>query len=244
MLWLKLNKISCLEKGMKMLGNEKILCLNRVSKKFKGLEVLKNINLDMNKGDVVGIIGSNGCGKTTLLRIIMGLIYPDEGEVIVDGNKVLPGLLGGLPTSVGALIENPIFLPQFTGYTNLCMLASIRNVINEDDVKSVIKLVGLDINNKKTVEKYSLGMRQRLGIAQAIMEKPALILFDEPTNGLDSSGVEIFDKLVKDMKSVGSSFIIVSHRKEEIDGLCDKVYEIENGSLTILKHLHNNEDVQ
>ncbi|MCB2293531.1 ABC transporter ATP-binding protein [Clostridium algoriphilum] len=224
--------------------NEKILCLKGISKKFKGIEVLKNINLNMNKGEVVGIVGSNGSGKTTLLRIIMGLIYPNEGVVKVDGNKVLPGLLAGLPTSVGALIENPIFLPQFTGYTNLRMLASIRNVINDDDIKSVIKLVGLDINNKKTVEKYSLGMRQRLGIAQAIMEKPSLILFDEPTNGLDSNGVEIFKKIVKNMKSAGSSFIIVSHRREEIDELSDSIYEIENGSLTILRDLHNNEGVQ
>lgn len=224
--------------------NKKILSLTGVSKKFKGIELLKNINLSINKGEAVGIIGTNGCGKTTLLRIIMGLIYPNEGQVIVDGNKVLPGLLGGLPTSVGALIENPIFLPQFTAYTNLHLLASIRNVINDDDIKSVIKLVGLDVNNKKSVGKYSLGMRQRLGIAQAIMEKPVLVLFDEPTNGLDSKGVEIFSSIVKNMKSKGSSFIIVSHRKEEIDELCDSIYEIDGGSLTILRGLDNNVGVQ
>jgi len=179
-----------------------------------------------------------------LLRIIMGLIYPNQGEVIVDGNKVLPGFLGSLPTSVGALIENPIFLPQFTAYTNLSMLASIRNVINKEEIKSVIKLVGLDIDSKKTVGKYSLGMRQRLGIAQAIMEKPALILFDEPTNGLDSNGVAIFSNIVKSMKNTGSSFIIVSHRKEDINELCDSVYNIENGMLTLISDFHNNDGVQ
>ncbi|APC40069.1 ABC transporter ATP-binding protein [Clostridium estertheticum subsp. estertheticum] len=229
---------------MRILENKKILSLTGVSKKFKGIEILKNINLSINKGEVVGIIGTNGCGKTTLLRIIMGLIYPNEGEVIVDGNKVLPGLLGGLPTNVGALIETPIFLPHFTGYTNLHMLASIRNVINDDDIRSVIKLVGLDNNNKKSVGKYSLGMRQRLGIAQAIMENPVLVLFDEPTNGLDSNGVEIFSNIVNNMKSKGSSFIIVSHRKEEIDELCDSIYKIDGGSLTILRDLDNNDGVK
>jgi ABC-2 type transport system ATP-binding protein len=227
-----------------MINNEKILQLSGVFKNFKGVEILKNINLNMGKGEVIGIIGNNGSGKTTLLRIIMGLIYPNQGGVIVDGNDVLPGLLGSLPTSVGALIENPVFLPQFTGYTNLSMLASIRNVINGDDIKSVIKLVGLDIDDKKIVGKYSLGMRQRLGIAQAIMEKPALILFDEPTNGLDSDGMKMFSNIVKNMKIAGSSFIMVSHRKEEIDELCDRVYKIENGILTMLSDLHKDVGVQ
>lgn len=214
-----------------MSDNQSALRLEGVTKSFKGTVVLDDIDLTVNKGEVVGIIGSNGSGKTTLLRIIMGLTYPDKGNVIVGQNKVLPGLLGNLPDKVGALIEHPQFLPQFTGFQNLSFLAAIRGEIGSSDIAAVMQRVGLDPNNKKTVNKYSLGMKQRLGIAQAVMENPSLVLFDEPTNGLDEEGVDRFSSIVKSMVSKGAAFVIVSHRKEDITNLCSRVYKIENGKL-------------
>ena len=218
------------------LDNNNLVSLKNITKKFKDTIILKNINLNINKGEVVGIIGTNGCGKTTLLRIIMGFIYPCKGEVIINGNKIIPGCLGNLPTKVDALIENPSFLNQFTGFKNLSLLAFIRNEVNSIKIKEVMRKVGLDPDNKKTVSKYSLGMRQRLGIAQAIMENPSLVLFDEPTNALDTDGINIFTNIVKEMVDKGTSFIIVSHRKEDIDNLCDRVYMIENASMSLYKN--------
>lgn len=213
----------------------KILSLSNVGKKFHDEIILKDVNLEINRGEVIGIVGKNGSGKTTLLRIILGLNYANEGEVIVGEKKVTPGILGDLPVNVGALIETPKFLPQFSGLKNLSMLALIKDVISEKDIRNVIRRVGLNPESKIPVSKYSLGMRQRLGIAQAIMENPELILFDEPTNALDTTGVETFSEIVKELSNKGTSFIIVSHRKEEIDMLCDKVYKIENSTLTIFK---------
>lgn len=215
-----------------------MIILKGITKKFKNVTILDNINLKITEGNVIGIIGSNGCGKTTLLKIILGLIHPNKGEVIINGRKVNSGFLGNLPTNVGALIENPVFLPNFTGFENLSMLASIRNKITKDDIRKVITLVGLDPNNKQATNNYSLGMRQRLGIAQAIMENPKIVLFDEPTNALDAEGIEVFKSIVKDMKNKGTSFIIVSHRKEEINALCDMVYEIKNGKINLLENVY------
>ncbi|NLZ49582.1 MAG: ABC transporter ATP-binding protein [Clostridiales bacterium] len=214
-----------------MRKDENILVIKGLEKSFKGQLILQDVNLSISKGEIVGIVGSNGSGKTTLLKLILGLSYPEKGDIMVRGKRVFPGLLGDLPTRVGALIENPTFLPQFSGIKNLTMLASIRKEIGKSDIENAMKEMGLDPNNKKAVSKYSLGMRQRLGIAQAIMEKPELVLFDEPTNGLDSDGVELFSKVVNRMKAEGVSFIIVSHRKDEIDSLCDTIYKIENRGL-------------
>lgn len=211
--------------------DQNILVIKKLEKSFKGQLILQDVNLCVSKGQVVGIVGSNGSGKTTLLKLILGLNYPEKGDIVVNGERVFPGLLGNLPTKVAALIESPTFLPQFSGIKNLTMLASIRNEIGKTEVENAMKDLGLDPDNKKVVAKYSLGMRQRLGIAQAIMEKPELILFDEPTNGLDSDGVELFSKVVNKMKAMGVSFIIVSHRKDEIDSLCDIIYKIENRRL-------------
>ncbi len=227
-----------------MYQNENVLILKNISKNFGSKKILEDLDLNINEGEVVGIVGSNGSGKTTLLKIIMGLIYPNEGEVIVNGDKVLPGFLGNLPTKIGALIENPTFLPQFSGIKNLSMLASIRNEINDMEIQDVMKKVGLDPVSTMVVNKYSLGMRQRLGIAQAIMENPKLVLFDEPTNGLDSDGIELFSKIIKDMKNEGCSFIIVSHRIDEINNLCDRVYKIESRKLINMKKYVKKENGQ
>lgn len=161
-----------------MILNEPVISMRSVAKKLGNNEVLRDVNLDIFPGEVVGIVGKNGSGKTTLLRIIIGLMYPTKGEVIIEGKSVLPGLLGNLPTNVGALIETPSFLPQFTGLENLRMLASIRNEISAETIRNIMHEVGLLPDNRKSVAKYSLGMRQRLGISQAIMENPKIVLLD------------------------------------------------------------------
>lgn len=214
-----------------MLDRKKLLTMKKVKKSYKGSVILNCIDLEVGQGEVVCITGANGSGKTTLLRIVLGFIYPDEGQVMVNGEKVVPGLLGNLATKVDALIENPTFMGQFTGLQNLSMLASIRGAISADEIREAIKKVGLDPDSKKPVGKYSLGMKQRLGIAQAIMEKPSLVLLDEPTNALDLEGRKIFSDIVEDMSSRGTSFIIVSHRTEEMDSLSTSIYNIEKGQL-------------
>lgn len=219
-----------------MSENKTVLSIKNLSKSLEHKQVLKNVNLDLERGDIIGITGKNGSGKTTLLRIIIGLFYPSSGDVIIEGKKLIPGFLGNLPTNVSALIENPNFLPEFTGFQNLKILASIRNKISAEDIKNTMNLVGLSPSNNKNVSKYSLGMKQRLGIAQAIMEKPDIILFDEPTNALDSDGVKIFTDIVNNMSKSGTSFIMVSHKKEDIYTLCNKVYRIENGELNVINN--------
>lgn len=209
--------------------------LVNVSKKLGNQQILQNVNLLVSPGEVVGIVGSNGSGKTTLLRLITGLLYSDTGEVVVHGKKVSPGMLGDLPTSIGVLIETPGFLPSFSGYRNLKMLAGIRDEVNSEQIRKTLEQVGLDPENKKPVRTYSLGMRQRLGIAQAIMESPALLLFDEPTNALDKQGVEMFSCIVQERIRKNASVILVSHVKEEIDRFCNRVYRIENGQVSILR---------
>lgn len=210
-----------------------VLSLSGVAKKFRENLVLKHIDLQVNAGDVVGIVGINGSGKTTLLKTIMGLMYPDKGTVQIKGKNISPGMLGHLPERVGALIENPLFLPPFTGYQNLALLASIRNEMKRNDIIAVMEQVGLDPFLKRKVRKYSLGMRQRLGIAQAIMENPVLVLFDEPTNGLDTDGVKRFHSIVHSMTQTGVSFIIVSHRTEDMSSLCKITYRLEQGQLLL-----------
>ncbi|MBS3902272.1 MAG: ABC transporter ATP-binding protein [Dethiobacter sp.] len=219
-----------------MLERKKVLIMERVKKSYKGNVILNLIDLEVEQGEVVCITGANGSGKTTLLKIMLGFIYPDEGRVIVNGEKVVPGWLGSLATKVDALIENPSFMGQFTGLQNLSMLASIRGQISTYEIKEAMRKVGLDSDNKKLVGKYSLGMKQRLGIAQAIMENPSLVILDEPTNALDTEGRKIFSEIVKDMSKKGTSFVIVSHITEEMDSLSTSIYCIEKGQLIKQKY--------
>ena len=163
-----------------------------------------------------------------------GLSYPTKGEIYFFDKKLEPGFVGRLPQNIGVLIETPSFISNLSGFDNLYYLSKIRNIISKDDITETIEKVGLDSNNKNPFKTYSLGMKQRLGIAQAIMENPDLILFDEPTNALDDTGVEIFANIISEYKQKGKSFILVSHNMDEIKLFCDKVYKIDNYTLKLL----------
>ena len=162
---------------------ESIIEVQDVTKSFKGATVLRQINISFEKGKIHGIIGRNGSGKTVLIKTICGLIHPDQGKVIVDGKVI--GKDVDFPESIGAIIEAPGFLPSVSAFRNLSYLASLRGRIGRDEIRAAISFVGLDPDDKKAVGKYSLGMKQRLGLAQAIMEDPDILLLDEPTTFLD-----------------------------------------------------------
>lgn len=168
----------------------------------------------------------------------MGFIAPDEGEVFINRKKVMQGLVGNLKINLGALIGNPIFLPEFTGFQNLYMLASFRKKVGKRHIRKVMRKMGLDPYNKAPLYKYSEEMKKRLGIVQGIMEKPKVVLFDEPISVLDSRGVEMFTEVIKDMKKRGTSFLITAYNKKSIYDLCDTIYEINNGKIELVKDLH------
>ena len=194
-------------------------------------EILKNINLTVNIGDSVGIVGANGSGKSMLFKAICNLITPTAGEVYVFGERV--GTKGKFPGDVGILIESPGFLPNLSGLNNLSLLASIRNNIQKEDVENAIALVGLDPKDKRPTKKYSMGMRQRLNIAQALMEKPKFLILDEPMNGLDRQGVADIHALLKKLREEEKlTLLLTSHHPEDIEVLCDKVYIMDNGILS------------
>jgi ABC-2 type transport system ATP-binding protein len=202
---------------------------NNVSKEINKQPVLKNISLSLNKGKIYGFRGKNGSGKTMLFRALCGLIIPTEGTVDVGG--VTLGKDASFPLSVGVLIEYPGFLNNYTGFKNLKMLAELNGLIDDERIRESIRLVGLDPEDKRKYRKYSLGMKQRLGLAQAIMEKPELIILDEPTNALDSDGVEELKKLLLDLKNEQKCILIASHDKEELDYLSDEIFLMENGKI-------------
>lgn len=201
-----------------------------VVKKWGNNTVLKSVDLEVDSSEIVGIIGHNGSGKTVLMKCICGFITPDSGEIKVSGKRIGKDI--DIPKNIGLIIETPGFLPNFSGFSNLWQLAKIRGKIGKDDVRAVIKKVGLNPNEKKHVGKYSLGMRQRLGIAQAIMEDPDILILDEPMNGLDKNGVEDMRELLLQLKDDGKAMIIASHNSVDIDVLCDRVFEITKGVLS------------
>ena len=201
-----------------------------VTKTIRGNTVADNINLELKSGTIYGLCGYNGCGKTMLMRLIAGLILPSEGEVIIDG-KVL-GRETDFPESMGILIENSSFLGSLNGFENLKLLASIKRLIQDDLIKHSIRRVGLNPDDKKHYRKYSLGMKQRLGIASAIMESPDLIILDEPTNALDRDGVEIVKKIILEEKKRGALVIMTCHDRTILEGVSDVIYTIEHGKIT------------
>lgn len=198
-------------------------------KKYKETTALNDISISFENNKISGLVGRNGSGKTVLLKSICGLTRLTEGKIFVEGKQIGKDIQ--IPDNVGMIIETPGFYDNFSGYANLKYLASIRNKIGKKEIYEAIIRVGLDPLMKKQVGKYSLGMRQRLGIAQAIMEKPDILILDEPTNGLDKRGVEEFRKLMKDFREEGKTIILASHNAEDIGQLCDKVYEMDGGNL-------------
>ncbi|MBQ8012655.1 MAG: ABC transporter ATP-binding protein [Oscillospiraceae bacterium] len=213
-----------------------IITLKDVTKKIRGNIVADHVNLTLKSGTVYGLCGYNGCGKTMLMRLIAGLIIPTEGEITFDG-RVL-GRDIDFPESMGILIESPAFLGGLSGFDNLKLLAAIKGKITDEMIIQTIERVGLEPKDKKKYRKYSLGMKQRLGIAAAIMESPKLVILDEPTNALDSDGVELTKKLIAEERQRDALVIMTCHDREILEGVCDIVYTIEHGRITDEKHIH------
>lgn len=204
-----------------------VVILKDITKSFGEAVVLNQVNLTVEEGAIIGIIGRNGSGKTILLKIICGLMLPTSGSVSVHGERI--GIDRDFPANTGALIETPEFVPYQTAYQNLYSLSLITRKTNKEEIKDVIRQVGLDPESRKPVGKFSLGMRQRLGIAQAILDRPKLLLLDEPMNGLDKTGVKDMRALFSRLRDEGKTILLASHIAEDIDLLCDRVYEIDNG---------------
>ena len=198
------------------------------SKTIKGAVVLDGINLSLEGARVYGLRGKNGSGKTMLMRAMAGLIRPTEGEVVIDG-RVLGR--GEFPPSVGIMLESPAFVGKYTGFRNLKYLAGIRGEVGAGEIERVLEEVGLDPRDKRTFKKYSLGMKQRLGIACAVMEDPDLLLLDEPINALDPAGVEMVQRLVARQKERGALVVVACHDAEELDGLSDEIYLMAEGRI-------------
>ena len=203
--------------------------VQNVVKRFRDQVVLKNVLISFEKGKIHGIVGRNGSGKTVLFKCICGLMHPEEGVIFVNGKRV--GRDVDMPEDIGAIIEAPGFLPNYSGYKNLRFLANIRRKIGKEEILNVLKTVGLDPESRKHVGKYSLGMRQRLGIAQAIMEDPEILILDEPMNGLDNAGVQDIRALLLELKAQGKTILLASHNHEDIAALCDTVHEMDGGVL-------------
>lgn len=199
------------------------------TKVIKGKTILDNINYTFEGGRIYGLQGRNGSGKTMLLRAISGLMFATSGHITIDG-KVLHKDIE-FPENLGLIIESTELLPQFDAFTNLKLIADIKKVATDDDIRRVIEDVGLDEAGNKKVKEYSLGMRQKLAIAQAIFEKPEILLLDEPTNGLDEASVEKIRKLLKAQAEGGTLIIVASHSKEDIEFLSDVLIKMDNGRL-------------
>lgn len=201
--------------------------LKDVYKTMKGTQVLKGVNLTVEQGDIVGIRGINGSGKTMVLRAIAGLIRVD-GSVEIGGKKMEPG---ECPKDIGVLVEMPGFLPEFTGKKNLQLLGMLQEGVTEEDIEEAMNAVGLDPKDRRHYKKYSQGMKERLGIAQAILKKPKLILLDEPTNGIDSDGIQMLEELLRRLKEAGSTIVVTSHDRDFLDAVTSQCYEMKEGSL-------------
>lgn len=206
-----------------------IISVKNVTKKYKEYTVVNDVNLSVEKGEIVGLIGRNGSGKTVLMKMICGLVAPTSGEIKVNGKIIGKDI--DIPDNIGVIIETPGFLPNFSAFNNLMQLAKINRKIGKNEVRNAIQKVGLNPDDKKHVGKYSLGMRQRLGLAQAIMEDPDLLILDEPMNGLDKESVSEIREYLLELKKCEKTILLTSHSSEDIDVLCDMVYEMNKGEI-------------
>ena len=208
---------------------ENKIIIKNLTKKIRGTVILDDINLELTGGKVYGVSGKNGCGKTMLMRSICGLIKPTSGEVVIN-EKVL-GKDMSFPESLGALIENPAFLGGYTGFDNLRILADIKGGTSDEQIKESLTKVGLDPDDKRKYRKYSLGMKQKLGIACAIMENPDVVILDEPINAIDEKGVKLIEEVLNELREQGKIILIACHDKEELELLADEIFYMEEGKM-------------
>lgn len=200
-----------------------------LSLKIKNETILSDINLHIEKGKITGLVGRNGCGKTMLMKCITGFVKPTSGEVVFNEKRIGEDI--DFPKDTGIIIETPSFIPYYSGRKNLLELASLNKKIGKKEIDKVLEKVGLYEARNKMVRKYSLGMRQRLGIAQALMEEPETLILDEPMNGLDNDCVEMIRKILGQLKEEGKTILLVSHNKEDIRILCVEIYEMDKGKI-------------
>ena len=205
------------------------LTLENVSKTLKGTKIIENVSLTLVGGRVYGLQGYNGSGKTMLMRLMAGLIRPTEGQIDIDGQVL--GRDIDFPPSIGLLLENPAFLTNYTGMENLTLIASLNGRADNARIREGIARVGLDPEDKRKYRKYSLGMKQRLGIACAIFETPDMILLDEPTNALDQDGVALVNDIIKQERERGALVVLASHAQESMESLADEIYVVEQGKI-------------
>lgn len=203
------------------------IVLDHVTKKIKKATVIEEICAQWTSGKVYGLCGYNGCGKTMLMRLVAGLIRPTEGSITIDGKEL--GKDMDFPDSIGLMIENPAFLDQYTALENLKLIASLKKKATEEDCIDALNRVNLDPNDIRTFKKFSLGMKQRLGIAAAIFEKPDLILLDEPTNALDADGTELAAKIIREERDRGALIVLACHEREFLESAADEIIKIEHG---------------
>ena len=207
--------------------------IENVSKSFGEEQVLKSVTHTFSRGRIHGIVGNNGSGKTVLMKCICGFLHPDAGQIFVGGVQI--GKDRDFPTDIGIIIETPGFLPHLSGFQNLKLLATLKHRANDHTIRAVLEQVGLDPSMKKPVGKYSLGMRQRLGLAQALMEAPELLILDEPLNGLDKHGAAHIRHIIKGLREDGKTVLLASHNQQDIDELCDTVCEMDAGILSVVR---------
>ena len=210
-----------------------VIRLENLSKSFGDACVLSHVSRDFEAGKIHGIVGNNGSGKTVMMKCICGFLQPTEGRVWVNYKQV--GKDVDFPPDMGIIIETPGFLPNLSGRKNLELLAALQKKIGVETIRKTLIRVGLDPDMKKPVSKYSLGMRQRLGIAQAIMEEPSLLILDEPFNGLDRTGTAQMRQLIWELREQGRTILLASHNQADIDELCDTVCEMDAGVMTMIR---------
>jgi ABC-2 type transport system ATP-binding protein len=201
------------------------ISVSHISKSFGKEMILRDVSLTVNRGEIAGLVGNNGSGKTVLMKCICGFLRPEKGEITVGGKRI--GKDCDFPPNLGLIIETPGFLPSMSGYRNLRTLAALRGQVGKAEILDTLRRVGLYDARRKSVSKYSLGMRQRLGIAQAIMENPDVLILDEPFNALDAKTVEEMRALLLELKLQGKTILLASHNAEDIRALCDRVHEME-----------------
>lgn len=211
------------------MADTKIVSVKNVSLKIKNTLILQHITLDFISGNIYGLVGRNGSGKTMLMKAICGFVPITEGKITVFGKEI--GKKDQFAENMGFIIETPGFLPHYTAYQNLAFLSSINGSIDKKKIFEILEQVGLKSAGQKKVGKFSLGMNQRLGLAQALIEDPDLLILDEPFNGLDNDGVKQIRSLLMDLRDKGKTIIMASHTQEDIDVLCDKVYRMDKGNV-------------